>query len=42
MNAHLRVAELQRRAEQAKTRGEAKAILAEATLLNELDKKLRS
>lgn len=42
MNNHNRVIELQRRAEQAKTREEAQAILAEATLLYELNKKLRS
>ena len=42
MNTHLRIVELQRRAEQAKTREEAQAILAEATLLYELDRKLRS
>ena len=42
MNNHLRVAELQRRAEQVKTKEEARAILTEATLLQELDKKLRS
>lgn len=42
MNSHLRITELQRRAEQAKTREEARAILIEVTLLQELDKKLRS
>lgn len=42
MNNHLRIAELQRRAEQARTREEALAILVEVTLLQELDKRLRS
>lgn len=42
MSNHSRISELQRRAEQAKTREEARAILIEATLLQELDKRLRS
>jgi hypothetical protein len=41
-NAHIRVLELQTRAQQAKTREEARAILAEAELIYQLDKRLRN
>ena len=41
-NTHIRVLELQARAQQAKTREEVKAILAEAELIYQLDKSLRS
>jgi len=41
-NTHIRVLELQTKAQQAKTREEAKAVLAEAELIYQLDKRLRS
>jgi len=41
-NTHIRVIELQTRAQQAKTREEARAILAEAEQIYQLDKRLRS
>lgn len=40
-NSHLRISELMRRAQQARTREEAQVIIAEATLLKELDSRLR-
>lgn len=41
-NTHIRVLELQARAQQARTREEAKAIPVEAELIYQLDRSLRS